>query len=291
MKTIFILIQSLMLFLFAGCSTNSGDSLNYTQEKQNNIIVSEGKTLEKRFNVPDGYKRTIEDDNSLSQFLRNYKLKENGSPVFLYDGREKGNQDAHIAVFELPIENEDLQQCADSVMRVFAEYYWQTQQYDKIAFHFTNGFLCEYKKWMEGHRVIINGNEVSLKKTSDYDDSYENFKKYLRIVFSYAGTYSMEKYESEIIEVSEMSAGDVILAGGSPGHVVMVVDVCENDDGKKAFLLAQGYMPAQKFHVIKNPLYDDDPWYYEEEMSFPLKTAEYVFDDYSMVRRLKYGGA
>ena len=47
---------------------------------------------------------------------------------------------AQIAVFKLPIENENLQQCADSVMRVYAEYYWNTKQYDKIQFHLSDGF-------------------------------------------------------------------------------------------------------------------------------------------------------
>lgn len=51
------------------------------------------------------------------------------------------NQNAQIAVFKLPIENENLQQCADSVMRVYAEYYWHTKQYDKIQFHLSDGFL------------------------------------------------------------------------------------------------------------------------------------------------------
>lgn len=53
-------------------------------------------------------------------------------------------------------------------------------------------------------------------------------------------------------------------------------------------MLAQGYMPAQEFHVIKNPLHEGDPWYYEEEMCFPLSTAEYVFGDESMIQRLCY---
>ena len=53
----------------------------------------------------------------------------------------------------------------------------------------------------------------------------------------------MEK-ESEPVAMSELRVGDVFLKGGSPGHVVMVVDVCENENGEKAFLLAQGYMPA-----------------------------------------------
>lgn len=247
---------------------------------------STGVTLESRILMPEGYERNSAEAGSLTEFLRTYSLKEHGSPVLLYDGSEKRNQDAHVAVFELPIEARDLQQCADSVMRVYAEYYWYAQKYEKIRFHFTNGFLAEYGKWREGYRISVEGNNVSWVKNADYDDSYETFMKYMRMVFTYAGTLSMEQ-ESENISVEEARVGDVILKGGSPGHVVMIVDVCENGQGEKAFLLAQGYMPAQEFHVLKNSLHEENPWYYEEELTGSIRTPEYGFTE-GCLKRLKY---
>lgn len=252
---------------------------------KNSLISPDGETMEERINTPIGYKR--EDAGSLAEFLRSFPMKPHLSPVLLYNGNKKGNQNAHIAVFSLPIENENLQQCADSVMRVYAEYYWSKGEYDKIKFHLTDGFMCEYTKWRDGYRVSFENGTKWVKSTS-YDDSYDNFKKYLRIVFSYAGTQSIERYESETISLSDINVGDVILKGGSPGHIVMVVDVCKSQEGKKAFLLAQGYMPAQEFHIVKNPLHEDDPWYYEDEMIFPLKTAEYTFSNEDMLKRLSY---
>ena len=106
------------------------------------------------------------------------------------------------------------------------------------------------------------------------------------MVFAYAGTLSMEQ-ESKKIKLSEAATGDIFLYAGSPGHVVMVVDVCRSSDGKKAFLLGQGFMPAQEFHLLKNPLHEDDPWYYLEEVSYPLQTPEYSFEKGSL-RRLGY---
>ncbi len=250
------------------------------------LIDPEGMTLQTRILTPESYHRTEAHEESLTEFLRTYPLKEDGSPVLLYDGREKGNQSAHQAVFALPIEEEDLQQCADSVMRVYAEYAYRTGQTEKTAFHFTNGFLAEYARWRDGERIAVNGNQVSWVPGAAYDDSYENLVKYLRMVFCYAGTLSMEA-ESETIELSQAQAGDVFLKGGSPGHVVLIVDVCENEEGRRAFLLAQGYMPAQEFHVLKNPLHEEDCWYYEEEITYPLKTPEYVFPEGSL-RRLSY---
>ena len=250
------------------------------------IINQEGITLEERIAVPEGYKRTEEDAGSLAAFIRGYKLKPAGSQVLLYDGTQKGNQSAHAAVFELPIEEYDLQQCADSVMRVYAEYYWSTGQYDKIAFHFTNGFDAQYSKWREGYRIKVDGNNVYWSKTAGYDDSYESFVQYLKMVFMYAGTLSMES-EADQIQLSDIRVGDVFLYGASPGHVVMIVDVCEDESGKKAFLLGQGYMPAQEFHVLKNNMHEDDPWYYEDEIEYPFSTPEYTFKEGSL-KRLQY---
>ena len=250
------------------------------------FVDANSSTMATRILVPEGYTRIEAEPGSLLTFVRDYPLYEDGSAVHLYDGSEKYNQSAHVAVFQLPIEERDLQQCADSIMRMYAEYFRATGQYERIQFHFTNGFLAEYSKWREGYRISVEGNSVSWVQSAAYDDSYEAFVSYMKTVFAYAGTLSMEQ-ESESIALSEICPGDVFLKGGSPGHVVMVVDLCENEQGDKAFLLAQGYMPAQEFHILKNPLHEEDPWYYESEIKYPLSTPEYVFPEGSL-KRLNY---
>ncbi len=247
----------------------------------------EGTTLETRINPPQGYLRPEAEEGSLDFFLRNYPVKEHGAPVRLYNGEQKENQTAHAAVLCLPLEGEDFQQCADSIMRIFAEYFWSLDQPEKIAFHFTADFTADYIKWRDGYRIRLDGEEFSWVKNADYDDSYENFTRYLRTVFAYAGTFSMDTWEAEPIPLDELQIGDVFLKGGSPGHVMLVADICVNEDGKKAFLLAQGYMPAQEFHIVKNPAHPDDPWYYEEEVRYPFSTIEYVFPEESL-QRLSY---
>lgn len=263
------------------------DNLGENNTKQEiSFIDTSGNTVETRIRTPEGYSRINVVDNSFGDYLRNFSLKEDGSPVLLYDGSEKRNQSAHIAVFDMRISNKDLQQCADSVIRMYAEYYYANQQYDRIKFHFVSGFLCEYEKWQAGYRVKVDGNDVSWQKTKGYDDSYETFEKYLDTVFSYASTLSLDK-ESSQIDIADLQIGDIFLMGGSPGHVVMVVDICENERGEKAFLLAQGFMPAQEFHVLNNPVSDSDPWYYAKDVKYPFRTSEYSFDEGSL-KRLDY---
>ena len=261
-----------------------------TESVQEKIVYSyilpEGNTLESRFALPEGYVRTEYPEESFGSFVRKYPVKPDGSPVLLWTKEPKGNQTDHAAVFDMTVEDElDVQQCADSVMRMYAEYFRATGQYDRIRFHFVNGFLCDYNSYIQGNRVKVNGDEVVWVQSKEPEDSDAVFNEYMKIVFAYSSTLSMEG-ESTGAEIQEMHIGDIFLKGGSPGHVVMVADVCEKD-GRKAFLLAQGYMPAQEFHVIKNPLHENDPWYYEEEVQYPFRTQAYTFPEGSF-RRLQY---
>lgn len=292
-KHLFLLIFPILAVALVACNkkediTTSTEYVTQVQEKEEStsLINGEGMTIESRVLTPEGFTRGEAKEGSFTAFLRGYAVKEAEAPVLLYDKREKGNQSAHVAVLKLPLEQEDLQQCADSVMRVYAEYFYHEKKYDQIAFHFTNGFLAEYTKWQQGYRIAVNGNQVTWVKQKGYDDSYETFQSYLRMVFSYAGTLSMEQ-EAKAIPLKELRVGDVFLHGGSPGHVVMVLDICENERGEKAFLLGQGYMPAQEFHILKNPMHEEDPWYYETELSYPLTTPEYTFEEGSL-KRLSY---
>lgn len=245
--------------------------------------IASGNTLATRINTPEGYKRTKVKKGSFGDFVRSYKMKPDGSEVLLYDGTPKGNQNDHVAVFKLPIENRNLQQCADSIMRMYGEYYYSKGEYSKIRFPLGGGFIADFSKWSKGYGIRVNGNRVSWIRNSKNNSSYESFVKFMIVVFAYSGTMNMED-DSASISLDKATIGDIFIKGGSPGHVVMIVDVCKNKSGKKAFLLGQGYMPAQEFHVIKNPMHEEDPWYYESEITYPFRTAEYTFPEGSLKR-------
>ena len=255
----------------------------FIPEDKYSFIKPEGITLEQRINSPKGYSRIPSSKVEITSFMREMTLKEDGSDVLLYNGDAKNDQKSHVAVFDLDIGDRDLQQCADSVIRVYAEYYWSLEKYDKIAFHLTNGFLMEYTKWRDGNRIIVSGNHVRWNKSKEYDASYQNFLRYLNMVFAYAGTLSLSA-ESKVINISDIRPGDMFLEGGSPGHCLLVVDIAENEEGDRCFLLAQGYMPAQEFHIIKNPKHLVDQWYYEADITFPFKTPSWTFNEGSIKR-------
>ena len=253
----------------------------------NDCVNPSGDTLESRILPPAGYIRSPTEENSLASFLRTYPVKESDSPLLLYDGTIKKNQSAHAAILQLPLEAEDFQQCADSIMRIYAEYYLSIGEEEKIRFHFTTGFVAEYAKWMEGYRIDTKNGEFRWVKSAGYDASYENFTRYMRMVFAYANTFSMDAFEAKSIDMANIQIGDIWLEDGSPGHAMMVVDICFDENGNKAFLLAQGHMPAQEFEVMNNPLHPDDPWYYEEEVTYPFITDVHEFGVGSL-QRLNY---
>ena len=146
-----------------------------------------------------------------------------------------------------------------------AEWLYKNNRYDEIAFHFTNGWLCDYKRWAEGERVSVNGNKTSWYKATAPDYSYKTFRKYLNMVFMYAGTLSLSK-ELHSVPIHDIQIGDVFIKGGSPGHAIIVLDVadCTYYKGEKCFIVAESYMPAQDIHIIINVTnYRESvsPWY------------------------------
>ena len=252
------------------------------------LVHASGNTLESRVSTPEGFTRTKEANNSLGTFLREYKLRKDGYQVHLYNKELKSNQNAHVAVFKLPLEKEDLQQCADSVMRVYAEYFRHTGEASRIAFSLSDSFKARYQMWREGQRIVENGDSYEYVDREEFDSSDKTFKTFMRFVFAYSGTYQLETDSKRVKSLAKIRIGDIFLQSGSPGHVVMVVDMCKDSSGRKAFLLAQGFMPAQQFHLLKNPAHELDPWYYVDEITFPFKTPEYTFDKKKCLRRPTY---
>lgn len=243
--------------------------------------------LEARISTPQGFIRTEVPTSSYGYWLRQLALKAGTPPVHLYNGQLKGNQTAHAAVFDIDTGDEDLQQCADAVMRLRAEYLFSRNLYNDISFNFTNGTPCPFSRWAAGERPVITaGNKVAWQRKGKQGDfSYKNFRQYLNTVFRYAGTASLSK-SLHAVPLQQLQAGDVFIKGGFPGHAVIVVDVATaaNSD-EKVFLLAQSYMPAQEIQLLRNPNDTNlSPWYRLSDITGELITPEWTFSP-NMLKR------
>jgi hypothetical protein len=233
-------------------------------------------SLERRISPPESFTRIPVAPGSFGEWLRGLPLKEGRPPIHLYDGRLKFNQEAHWAVVDIDTGRKDLQQCADAVIRLRAEYLFASGRAEDVAFNFTSGDPAAWARWAEGYRPVVTNGRVSWKRYSDPEGSYRSFRAYLDSVFTYAGSISLARELQPVVDPSEVDLGDVFIHGGSPGHAVLVVDVARRDsDGSKLFLLVQSYMPAQEIHVLRNPG-RDDPWY-AATFGETLATPEWTF--------------
>ena len=166
------------------------------------------------------------------------------------------------------------------MIRLRAEYLFSRGRFSDITFNFTNGTSASFVKWAEGYRPIIRGNSVRWMKKSETDYSYANFKKYLRIVFMYAGSYSLSREMKTLSSAEKLKTGDVIIEGGFPGHAVIIVDEVVNErTGEKLYLIAQSFMPAQSIYILKNSNPTLSPWYRINGKDNELLTPFWTFTD------------
>lgn len=278
------LIVLFVIINFAGCKESQhsviqdlSEKVNLT-EKNSTIINKDKNTIKERFSSPKDFVWVKSEGGSFGNFIENFELKEYNSPILKYDGTKIATQNLHEAIFNIDTGAKDLQQCADAIIRLRAEYLFKTKKFDEIKFHFTSGDLVSWEDYKNGTRAFVNGNSVNFRKTENFDDSYENFRKYLDLIFNYAGTISLTKETKAVSKTSDLKTGDILITPGSPGHVVFIAGVSENKEGKKLFLLAQGFTPAQSIHVMKNPFNPNiSPWYELDVDAAETKTSRYLF--------------
>ena len=132
-----------------------------------------------------------------------------------------------------------------------------------------------FSKFANGERVKVSGNKTTWVK-ANYKKGYgrDIFEEYLKFIYIYAGTISLSN-QMRLADIKDIEIGDVFIQGGSPGHVVIVVDMAmDKDTGDKIMMLAQSYMPSQELHILKSHTILS-PWYKVKDQE--LITPEWKF--------------
>lgn len=277
MPTHFYLLFALLITLFSCTDATK----NIEREITKNAIGNPDKKIREIY-LPKEFGYANEGDSAYSNWLLNLKFKKN-KPVYLYDGKLKSNQDVHYGVLNIDIGKDDLIQCADAAIKMRADYLFDKNRFAEINFIATSGDKLSFESWLKGTRWKAQGNKLvsytTIRKVTNIKADYNAFMK---LVYSYCGTYSLSNQLKQVSDISLLQAGDIFIKGGFPGHAVTVMAVAENGRGKKIFLLSQGYMPAQDIHVLKN--YADpnlSPWYALSDI-YPLYTPEWQFNNGSL---------
>ncbi|WP_460619762.1 DUF4846 domain-containing protein [Hymenobacter ruber] len=210
-----------------------------------------GQTVAARFVPPLGSQRVPVTASSWGEWLRWLPLKPAGTKARLYNGQLKDRQDVVAAVVNIDVPPQDLQQCADAVIRLRAEYVFSHDP-NKVHFHLTTGYDFWFSDFVAGRTFRVANEEVLPATRPAEAPTHAALARYLVPTFGYAGTKSLSR-ELRPVPLPQVQPGDVLIHGGAPGHAVLVVDVAENPAShQKYVLLAQSYMPAQSIHVLRN---------------------------------------
>ena len=251
--------------LFLMLISNCGSSLTNHSTTPTQIQQQSNTTLLHRF-----------DENSWQYFLQHLPIID--SPIVDYRGKPIAYQQKHVGIIPYDVGKADLQQCADALMRLRAEYLFKQKRYEEISFHFVCGNTYSWNDYCKGMRPVAKRNGVQFIKSATSQKTHESLRHYLDIVYAYASTISLAR---ELKPASVLEVGTIVIHAGSPGHCFIIIDEMSNRKGEKFYKLAEGYTPAQSIYVLRNLSEDNiTPWYPLKERI--IETASYRFDDYQL---------
>jgi hypothetical protein len=203
--------------------------------------------LDQRFAAPAGFRRVAVDAGSFGAFVRSLPLRPVGTPVLDFQGgvQRAGDDEFVAAVVDIDVGDADLEQCADFVLRLDAE--WRYGRGERaIGYGTASGARLDYGAFLR-------------RRGAGRAESHAVFRRYLDAVFAAANTASLAR-EGRAVALDDVHPGDVLVMTGVPfGHAVLVLDVAVGEGGRRALLLGQGFMPAQSFHVLRPGR--ADPWF------------------------------
>jgi hypothetical protein len=243
-------------------------------------------TLDQRISPPPGFSRVPLAPESFGAFLRTLPLAAKGTPVKSYRGDEI-RADGHpnvAAVVAIDVGKADLQQCADAIVRLHAEWRWSRGHRDQ-AYRTASGQKLEFQRYASGQRVRVDGNKIALVQSAKRaDPTHELFRTWLDDVFGWTNTGALAR-DGERVALGSLRPGDFFVLTGVPfGHTVLVLDMAKDAAGRRAVLLGQSFVPAQNVHVIRPE--PSSAWFVLDEAAGAITTAFWDPFPFESLRRL-----
>lgn len=214
-------------------------------------LCAHAATLGEAFPPPDGAARV--DGGTFGAWLLARELAPADQPVRTHTGDIVRHR---ARVIRFPMVRGDLQQCADTAIRLRAEFLRETG--GEILYHATSGDPLPWTRWQAGERPYEEKGRVKWRPGTD-----GGWEAYLTRVFLWAGTRSLAL---DTDPVDAPAPGDVVVVPGGPGHAVVLLDVATRDD-RTWVLVGEGFMPAQDLHVELGP--DQGWWPWEDGVALP----------------------
>lgn len=258
----------IVLVLLFSCNSQilkSSSNNEFSDTNETKIIRCKELKIYTRYQTPENYNRS-ESSSSFGKWLNNISLKNSKIPVYTFDEKKKPNPNIYVGVLDLEQPKKNVQFNANAIISLRLEYFFQNEKYkdlDKMANIDTKP---------TAYTQYVNG-----------DFSKTAFENYL-IYYLENTTANTIKQLLKPIQFENIEIGDVFYQNGNiKNHAVMIMDIANDQNQNKLFILAQGYYPSQDIQILSNPNNDNiSPWY--EAKSGILLTPEWRFSSSDIMR-------
>jgi hypothetical protein len=235
------------------------------------------RDIETALPPPAGFRRASVAADSFAGWLRRLPLAPAGTAVLLHDGRPLVDQSIIAAMVDIDTGTSDLQQCADAVMRLRAEFLYSRGLLGAIGFDLVNSERYPFSAYSRGATPRQDGNEITLASEKPRGAGHSDLRRYLDLLFGFASTRSLAHELQPVSSLRAAEIGDVFIRAGQPGHAMIIADMAVNASGQRLVLLVQGSMPARGIYVLNNTRHPDLGAWFEIADGHSLKTPGYEF--------------
>jgi len=236
-----------------------------------------GMTIETRFKLPEGFVRLPAANTSYTSFLRNLRLRPDGTAY-----EHTPPEDKYAGIFHMVMPN-DIRQDIHLGVRLWAEYLFSLKQYNKIIFSIKTSAEppFSYAQWVRGLQLTIGDKLFSTKQTTDVD-RLSTLHRYLGFIFDHYDVTAMMA-DVQRVSVNDIMPGDMFIQPVRSGYAVVVVDVAYNPvTGERIFLLAKNYKSAKSAFILVQ--WGGSPWYSIKPDEDKLITPEFIFQKTNLRR-------
>lgn len=179
------------------------------------------------FRPPRGFSRVKQPEGSFARFVQTLPLKRSRE-IMTWKGKPLAPWSFDtLAVVDLPLLfRQDLEQCADFAMRLFAEWHRKRGTPERLVLYHYPGTPRPFR------------------------GSGKSYDEFLRSAFSASNSHSLKK-GLPAVKPADLRPGDLVVQNetGGIGHVSVVMDMCEDAAGRRMYLFGFSFMPAQELHL------------------------------------------
>ena len=228
----------------------------------------------------------VDEPESWTEWLRLLPLAAPGTPVRNYRGEViVPGEDEHLAaVVALDVGERDLQQSADVVLRLHAEWRWFVNDL-RMMYRSDTGVALPLERWRSGDRLVTRAGQPTWERQAAPKPKldYADFRAYLDSVFAWSDARALLA-ESAPLAPEALAPGAFFLHQGPPAQLLVVLDVAANSSGKRAMLLAQALNPAENLHVLR---YSRDSAWFPVRPDQPVRVPRVRPYSWKELRRLQ----